>query len=87
MPASAVTIERKGRIAIVRFDLGDGKNALSRQIIRDLTAAARSFEEDTETSAVVLAGAADVFTLGFDLREAKLEGVGLAFDRPHEYRL
>ena len=78
MPASPVRIERQGRIAIVRVDAGDGKNALSRQIMRDLTAAARSFEDDTETSAIVLAGASDVFTLGFDLREADPGKLGLA---------
>jgi enoyl-CoA hydratase len=78
MAASPVTLSRKGRIAVVRFDLGDGKNALSRQVLRDLTEAASSFEDDTETSAIILAGAADVFTLGFDLREAKSEGIGLA---------
>ncbi len=78
MPASPVAVERKGRICVVRFDLGDGKNALSRRILRDLTDAARAFEDDTETSAIVLAGAADVFTLGFDLREAASDGIGLA---------
>lgn len=78
MTASPVTVERKGRIAIVRFDLGDGKNALSRRALRDLTEAARAFEDDTETSAIVLAGAAEIFTLGFDLREAKTDGIGLA---------
>ncbi len=81
MPASPVSIERKGRIATIRFDLGDGKNALSRAIMRDLTAAARSFEDDTETSAIVLTGAAAVFTLGFDLREAGIGGLGLAEQR------
>jgi len=78
MPPSPVSIERKGRIAVIRFDAGDGKNALSRQVLRDLTAAARSFEDDAETSAIVLTGAAEVFTLGFDLREAKTDGIGLA---------
>ncbi|HYM04740.1 MAG TPA: enoyl-CoA hydratase/isomerase family protein [Stellaceae bacterium] len=82
MSASPVTLERHGRIAIVRFDTGDGKNALSRQIMRDLTDAARSFEDDTETSAIVLAGSAEVFTLGFDLREANLGERGLA-ERRH----
>jgi enoyl-CoA hydratase len=78
MPASPVTTERKGRIAIIRFDLGDGKNALSREVMRGLLEAARSFEEDSETSAIVLTGSAANFTLGFDLREAKMDGIGLA---------
>lgn len=78
MPASPVNVSRQGRIATIRFDRGDGKNALSRQVMQDLTAAARSFEDDTEISAIILAGAAEVFTLGFDLREARLGDVGLA---------
>ena len=32
MPASPVSVERKGRVAVIRFDRGDGKNALSRQV-------------------------------------------------------
>ena len=32
-----------GRVAVVRFDRGDGINALSPQALRELTAAARSF--------------------------------------------
>jgi enoyl-CoA hydratase len=78
MTSSPVQVERKGRIAVVRFDLKDGKNALSRRVMRDLAAAARSFEEDPETSAIILAGASDLFTLGFDLRDTIPEGTGLA---------
>jgi hypothetical protein len=45
--ASFVTIEKglgaEGRIAVVRFDRGDGINALSPEALRQLTDAARSF--------------------------------------------
>ena len=61
-----VTIEKQGRIAVVRFDRGDGVNAMSRAVIAELLAAARSFEDDIETSAIVLTGSAKNFTLGFD---------------------
>ena len=67
-----VTIEKghgpDGRIAIVRFDRGDGINALSPEAMRQLTNAARSFEDDA-TSVVVLTGGADAFTAGFDLKD------------------
>ena len=53
-----VTIEKglgpDGRIAVVRFDRGDGINALSPEALRQLTYAARSFEDDGDTSVVVL---------------------------------
>jgi enoyl-CoA hydratase/carnithine racemase len=58
-----------GRIAVVRFDRGDGLNALSPEVMRQLTAAARSFEDDGETSVVVLTGSAKAFSAGFDLKD------------------
>jgi enoyl-CoA hydratase/carnithine racemase len=72
MTMDMVSIERRGRIAIVRYDRGDGRNALSLEACRQLTRAARSFDDDPEVSAVVLTGAASVFTLGADLRDAEL---------------
>ena len=68
-----VTIDRnlgpEGRIAVVRFDRGDGINALSPEALRELTAAARAFEDDAATSVVVLTGSARAFSAGFDLKD------------------
>src|SRR5579872_2958847 len=59
----------EGRIAVVRFDRGDGVNALSPEAMRQLTQAARSFEDDAETSVVVLTGGPKAFSAGFDLKD------------------
>src|SRR5580692_9371326 len=68
-----VTIEKglgpDGRIAVVRFDRGDGINALSPEALRQLTDAARSFEDDGDTSVVVLTGGPKAFSAGFDLKD------------------
>jgi enoyl-CoA hydratase len=73
--AKFVTIEKglgpEGRIAVVRFDRGDGINALSPEALRQLTDAARSFEDDAETSVVVLTGGPKAFSAGFDLKDAE----------------
>ena len=70
-----VTIERglgpDGRVALVRFDRGDAINALSPSAMRQLRAAARSFEDDLETSVVVLTGSARAFSAGFDLKNSE----------------
>ena len=62
--AEFVKIEKglgpEGRIAVVRFDRGDGINALSPEALRQLTDAARSFEDDDATSVVVLTGGAKI---------------------------
>ena len=79
-----VSVEREGRVATVRIDRGDGVNALSDALMRELTEVARSFEDDPETSAVVLTGTDSVFSLGFDLRDrsnADLMQAGLASQR------
>jgi len=70
-----VTIEKSGRIAVVRFDRGNAANPLSLELMRELTAAARSFADDHETSAVILAGRDDNFTLGADLKDAETAGL------------
>jgi len=70
-----VTIENglgpEGRIAIVRFDRGDKLNALSAAAMRELRAAAQSFEDDPATSVVILTGHAQGFSAGFDLKDAE----------------
>ncbi|HJM48731.1 MAG TPA: enoyl-CoA hydratase/isomerase family protein [Alphaproteobacteria bacterium] len=68
-----ISIERDGRIAIVRFDRGDGINALSHRLMRNIGAAARSLDEDTELSAIVLTGRPEVFSMGFDLKDPESE--------------
>ena len=68
-----ISVERglgpDGRIAVVRFDRGDGINALSPEAMRQLTAVARSFEDDGDASVVVLTGSAKAFSAGFDLKD------------------
>lgn len=59
----------QGRIAVVRFDRGDNINALSHQAMRELRDVPRDFEDDLETTVVILTGAAKAFSAGFDLKD------------------
>src|SRR5690242_16596290 len=65
---SFVTIARDGAIATVTMDRGDGRNALSRQLMLELTEAARSFADDLETQAIILSGNG-AFSAGADLKD------------------
>lgn len=74
MTAQMVSIERAEtphghRIAIVRFDTGAKANALSQELMRQLIKAARTFEGDADTNAIILTGRADRFCLGMDLKD------------------
>lgn len=59
----------QGRIAVVRFDRGDNINALSQQAMRELREVPADFEDDLETSVVILTGSARAFSAGFDLKD------------------
>ncbi len=63
-----VTIVRDSGVATVTFDRGDGRNALSRQLILELTETANSFADDLKTQAVIITGKG-AFTAGADLKD------------------
>ena len=67
-----VTVARDGAVATVTMDRGDGRNALSRQLILELTEAARSFADDLTTQAVIVTGKG-AFTAGADLKDPGLD--------------
>jgi len=79
----------QGRIAVVRFDRGDNINALSQQAMRELRDVPRDFEDDLETSVVILTGSAKAFSAGFDLKDAEAwQGKPLPIgERLHRQRL
>ncbi len=81
MSFHTLSVERSGRIAVVRIDRDDGINGISLEMMRELRSVALGFEEDHETSAVVLTGTSRVFSCGFDLKDAEQMDLPLARDR------
>jgi enoyl-CoA hydratase/carnithine racemase len=67
-----VRVVRDGAIATVTLDRGDGRNALSRDVILALTEAAKGFADDIETQAVILT-ANGAFTAGADLKDRAMD--------------
>jgi len=77
----------QGRVAVVRFDRGDNINALSQQAMRELRDVPREFEDDLETSVVILTGSAKAFSAGFDLKEGRERDALSVGERIHRQRL
>jgi enoyl-CoA hydratase/carnithine racemase len=77
----------QGRVAVVRFDRGDNINALSQQAMRELRDVPRDFEDDLETSVVILTGSAKAFSAGFDLKEGREREALSVGERIHRQRL
>ncbi len=81
---SIINIQRSNRTAIVTFDRGMAANPLSYRLMRELTDAARQFENDHHVSAIILTGRSDNFSMGFDLKDpetAALKSASLAEQR------
>lgn len=68
MKLEYVTIEKRGAVSVVRFDRKRNLNAFNEQLVLELTSVAKGFHDDVETRAVVLAGAPNAFSAGFDLK-------------------
>jgi enoyl-CoA hydratase/carnithine racemase len=67
-----VEVQRHGSVALVRFDRGTSVNALNAELMRALTDEARALVRANDIHAVVLAGAAKIFTGGVDLKDQAL---------------
>jgi isohexenylglutaconyl-CoA hydratase len=60
--------ERKGRVLHVTLNRPDARNALSREMVRDLAALVGHMEQDHETGAIVMRGAGGTFCAGGDIK-------------------
>lgn len=67
--SKSVTIEKRGRIAIVKFDRGERLNAFGAGLIKEMTDVADSFRDDLETNVIVVTGTQDYFSSGADLKD------------------
>lgn len=68
-----VNISKSGRVATVRFDRGDGVNALSLRAMRELTEAAEWIRADHDIFAVALVGGDGYFSAGRDLKDPEMD--------------
>lgn len=69
MADPAVTTERQGDVAIVRFNRQGRGNALSFPIMDAITETAHNLARDRSIAAVIFTGAPTIYTSGMDLRQ------------------
>lgn len=69
--ASPVSLSREGRVGLLRFDRGDGVNALDSALIEALTDTLHALYRDDELSVLVISGGPRVFSAGYDLKEVR----------------
>jgi len=79
--SNAITVEKIGSTAVVSFNRGERRNALSLKIMQELTRLAESFKDRADISCVVLTGTSTEFSAGVDLKDEDRWNVdGLSLD-------
>jgi len=71
MTDTSILLQNDGPVAILTLNRPERRNALSLQLMRDLTARLRETGASRETGAVILAAAGKVFCSGHDLSEMR----------------
>ena len=82
-----ITIERRGKVAILSLNRPDAMNAISLQMRTELREALEAIRRDTEIGAAVLTGSGDkAFSAGMDLREFAKMNAELPVAEMRRYR-
>jgi enoyl-CoA hydratase len=64
-----ITVEKSGRVGVITLNRSEALNALNLQLMQEVVSAARSFDEDPGTGAILLTGSDRAFAAGADIKE------------------
>ena len=62
-------INKDNGIVHVLMDRGDGRNALSYDLMKELTECANKLKSDIDVNCIILSGQGDSFSVGADLKD------------------
>jgi enoyl-CoA hydratase len=83
MAYETITFEKDGPIGVLTLNVPKKLNAISEQLVGEVTAAMDAAEKDDDVRVIVLTGAGRAFCAGFDLAYAQKEEEAVNFDRLH----
>jgi enoyl-CoA hydratase len=69
MAYETILVETRGKVGLVTLNRPKALNALNSQVLAELLAAFKDFENDPKTGAVVLTGSEKAFAAGADIKE------------------
>jgi enoyl-CoA hydratase len=64
-----ILTETRGRVALISLNRPDALNALNRELLTELTAALKAFDEDEAIGTIVITGNERAFAAGADIKE------------------
>jgi enoyl-CoA hydratase len=75
MTYETITVERRGRIAVLSFNRPSVLNAFNGKLVEETSAAMRALNQDDAVLAIVVRGEGRAFSAGFDLKESAAKQV------------
>ena len=64
-----ITVEQRGRVGLITLNRPKALNALNRDLMEEVIAAARAFDTDPAVGAIVITGSEKAFAAGADIKE------------------
>lgn len=71
MAYEMILVETRGRVGLITLNRPQALNALCDQLMEELGAALRAYDDDPAVGAIVLTGSAKAFAAGADIKEMK----------------
>jgi enoyl-CoA hydratase len=81
MTYQCLQVETDGPVALIRLHRPEALNALSDQLMDELTAALDGFEADAAIRCIVLTGSDKAFAAGADIKQMQTQGYAEAYGR------
>ena len=69
MSFQTITLERRGRVALITFNRPKALNALNSELMREVCSCAEACDADAEIGCIVLTGSEKAFAAGADIKE------------------
>jgi enoyl-CoA hydratase len=64
-----IVVEREGRVGLITLNRPQALNALNGQVMNEVTAAAKQFDDDPSIGAIIVTGSEKAFAAGADIKE------------------
>jgi enoyl-CoA hydratase len=69
MNHGTIIVEKRGKVGLITLNRPKALNALNSTVLREIVAAAGSFDTDAEVGAIVITGSEKAFAAGADIKE------------------
>ena len=79
-----ILVDRDGRVGVITLNRPQALNALTSQVMNEVTTAAAEFDSDPGIGAIIITGSATAFAAGADIKEMSVRSANASTGRHAE---